>query len=149
MVIRYHNQGREGLTLRIQAACVAVLICGVALMLRPKLVAAQSADASADDSPAAASSSTDEVAPPPADDSWNRVDSSEGDSEGQVLEVPQVVDPQDAASDTADGGDNDPSEGQAAAADDAGDGSDANGDQVGSLDDYQNQQAESAANGFY
>lgn len=145
MVIGWSNQGREFSVRYGRLVTVAILVCAAALVFSPRLLPAQS---SADDnSPAMPATSMDEVSTPSAD-GWDRMEDADTDeADGQVLEVPQVIDPASQAADEGDASEDDSAASQAAGADNSDDSDDAAADRLGNLDDYENQEADADANG--
>lgn len=144
MVTRLSSKGIEFCVPYVRLVTVAIVVCAAALVFSPRLVPAQSSDGIDDTSAAVRSTSMDEVSTL-GGSGWDRIEGTEPDAaDGQVLEIPQVVDSgsQAAHDGDANGGDS------AASADNSGDSDDAAADRLGNLDDYQNQEAAAAANGF-
>jgi hypothetical protein len=120
----------------LAASAVAVMVFGASV-----------ANAQSDDRPTANGSTLESVSPPSSGD-WERVDGTPADaaddsSNNQVLEVPQAIDPNDAAAAQADAGGDpsaaNPSDSQQQA-DGSGDGDSEDApDEIGSINDYQSQ----------
>lgn len=142
MNIRAHRWSRSDIGKRaavhlLGATAVAILVVGAGRVY-----------AQSDDRSAAGASTLESVSPPSSGD-WERVngaptDAPDDSSDNQVLEIPQVIDPNDAAAAQADAGGASSAApsgdgGQQADGSSDGDGMDAP-DQIGSINDYQSQQ---------
>jgi hypothetical protein len=145
MSVQPHRWKRGDVAKRGAAPLLAASIAVVALFFGARRGRAQS-----DDRPTASASTLESVSPPASGD-WERVDGAPADesddsSDSQVLEIPQALDPNDAAAaQSQDGGDPsvaDSGDGQSQAdGSDSGSGADAP-DQIGSINDYQSQPSE-------
>jgi hypothetical protein len=155
MVFGSHSNDHGGTKRKLVAPLVIVLVSAAALVCFAAPARAQS-----DDVTGPPAETLDNLTPPSAS-SWERIDGPDyGGADGQVLEVPQVVDPNDTAADAGDNGNADAggdanagsTDGaQVQTADGSGNGNNAeqDPDQIGSINDYQTEQSELASSGFY
>jgi len=127
-------------SLSIAASLIAaVMLLRVAAPARARADDSSAPPPAASDGTSGASSSTDDDISVPAAPDWDRVEEVEGGSSGdQVLELPQTIDANRAKAGNGGSGAQDGSQDDAEAP-----------DQVGSIDDYENQPAATAAVGAY
>src|SRR5438309_1068095 len=99
MVIGWSSENREFSVRYGRLLTVAVLVCAAALVFSPRPLPAQSSDGIDDNSAATPTPSMDEVSTPSAS-GWDRIEGPDTDeADGQVMEIPQVVDPGSQAAD--------------------------------------------------
>jgi hypothetical protein len=143
VTFRWSGENREFSARYGRQLTAAILLCAAALVFSPRPLPAQSSDGIDDNSVATPAASMGEVSTPSAS-GWDRIEGPDTDeADGQVMEIPQVIGPGSQAADAGSASDD-----SAASADNSGDVDNATADRLGNLDDYQNQEADTAAIGF-
>jgi hypothetical protein len=130
---------------------IIVAACAIVFLAVP--LHAQSDDAPAASGKAAdmtPDNTSDNASPPPADADWYEVDGTgAGPTDGQVLEVPQVVNPADSDVATGNAGDTNGGQAEAANGNDGDENTAQAPDEIGSIGEYQTENSEMATTGTY
>lgn len=143
MAILPHLTSLECLTRR-RCLTVGALACAATLTFASTPLMAQTADSNPYGSSESVSVPADGSSSAP-DAGWSRVDASAAEGDGQVLEIPQVTDPDsEQSAQSNEDGTADPPDAAASAnpASDSDDSATADPDQVGGVNDYQDQETD-------